>query len=211
MSPNFVPRASALRFATVARVLAGSLAFMVLIGCHSTGSCDNPKSEYRRAQEQAPLRVPEGMAQPDRSAALVVPPAAAQQPQPARTGCLENPPSYFGASGRVARTPEEVVASWAQAWADRDSDAVIALYSESFAAPTDTGRGPWLSERREQIATGPVPEPKLQGLNVRNESEDRRIVSFSQRFGTNVLRKELTLVREAGSWRIVGERVMDVQ
>lgn len=193
------------------RALSIALVFMVVLGCHSTGTCDSPKSEYRRAKEQAPLRVPEGMAKPDRSAALVVPSAAAQQPQPQRTGCLENPPPYFGASGRVARTPEEVVASWAQAWADRDADAVIALYSESFAAPTDTGRGPWLGERREQIATGPVPEPKLQDLKVRNEGEERRVASFTQRFGTNVLRKELTLVREAGSWRIVGERVVDVQ
>lgn len=196
---------------TPVRTVAAGLAFLVLLGCGSNRTCENPKSEYRRAKEAPLLRVPEGMAQPDRAAALVVPPAAPQPPQPERTGCLEDPPSYFGASGRIARTPEEVVASWAQAWADRDAEAVIALYSETFAAPTDVGRGPWLGERREQIATGPVPEPKLQDLQVRTESNDRRVVSFTQKFGTNVLHKELTLVREASSWRIVGERVLDVQ
>lgn len=200
-----------MRFVTVLRTCAAAVALLVAVGCHSTPSCEDPKSEYFRAREQAPLHVPEGMAQPDRSSALVVPALSAQQPQPERKGCLESPPSFFGASGRVARTPEEVVASWGQAWADRDADAVIVLYSESFAAPTDAGRGPWLGERREQIATGPVPEPRLQDLKVRNESEERRVVSFTQHFGSNVLRKELTLVREAGSWRIVGERVLDVQ
>lgn len=211
MRPNFNAFASTSRVTTLVRAATAALALLVMLGCHSNHTCENPKSEYRLAKEQAPLRVPEGMAKPDRSAALVVPPAAAQQPAPERRGCLEDPPSYFGASGRVARTPEEVVASWAQAWADRDADAVVTLYSESFVAPTDVGRGPWLGERREQIATGPVPEPKLQDLKVRDESADRRIASFTQRFGSNVLRKELTLVREAGSWRIVAERVMDVQ
>jgi hypothetical protein len=66
-----------------------------------------------------------------------------------------------------------------------------------------------LNERREQIATGPLPDGKLSDLKVRNEG-DKRIVSFTQRFGSNVLRKELTLVQEAGSWRIVSERVLDV-
>jgi hypothetical protein len=210
LNPNFAAFASASRLATLMRTVAAGVALLVLIGCSSTHSCESPKSEYRRAKEQTPLRVPEGMAQPDRSAALVVPAGVAQPSQPPRKGCLEDPPSYLGAAGRVARTPEEVVASWAQGWADRDADAVLALYSELFAAPSDVGRGPWLSERREQIATGPVPEPKLQDFQVRNESEDRRVVSFTQRFGTNALRKELTLVREAGSWRIIGERVRDV-
>jgi hypothetical protein len=195
----------------VLRALSAGLAFLIMFGCSSSRTCENPNAEYRRAKEDPPLRVPEGMAQPDRSAALVIPPLPPQQPQRERTGCLEDPPSYFGASGRTARTPEEVVASWAQAWADRDADAVIALYSESFAAPTDVGRGPWLNQRREQIATGPVPEPNLQDTKVRNDGQDRRVVTFAQRFGNNVLHKELTLVREAGSWRIVGERVLDVQ
>lgn len=184
-----------------------------LAGCNSSPTCETLKGDYRFAKDQPPLRVPEGMAQPDRSAALVVPPAAtnAAPQQPQRGACLESPPSYFGSAGRVARTPEQVVASWAQDWADRNADGVLAVYSDAFVAPSDAGRGPWLSERREQIATGPVPSAQLEDLQVRNEGDDRRIVSFKQRFGSNTLRKELTLLREANSWRIVAERVLDVQ
>jgi hypothetical protein len=32
-------------------------------------------------------------------------------------------------------------------------------------------------------------------------------VSFTQQFGTNALKKQLILVRESGSWRIVEEKV----
>jgi hypothetical protein len=211
LSQSISPFRKTSRFAAPLRALAAAVSLLALVGCKSLTSCDNPDSEYRQAKDQGALRVPEGMAQPDRASALVVPQAAAAARPPQRKGCLEAPPSYFGASGRIARSPEEVVASWAQGWADRDAESVVALYSESFDAPTGAGRGPWLSERREQIATGPVPEPRLQELQIRTESEERRVVSFIQRFGTNTLRKELTLVREAGSWRIVAERVLDVQ
>lgn len=212
LNPNFAMCSAFIRIRRwcVASLVTGLL-LLGLVGCGVTPTCENAKGEYRYAKEIPPLRVPEGTAQPDRSAALVVPPAATSSSQLKRDGCLEEPPSFFGASGRMARTPEEMVASWAQDWADRNADGVIALYSESFVPPTNTGRGPWLSERREQIATGPLPDPKLQDLKVRNEGDNRRVVTFTQRFGINSLRKELTLVREAGSWRIVAERVLDVQ
>ena len=51
----------------------------------------------------------------------------------------------------------------------------------------------------------------VENLRVEPDGQDRRVATFVQRFGTNSLRKELTLVREAGSWRIVAERVIDVK
>jgi hypothetical protein len=198
------------RLPTFVRHGVAGLALLAFVGCSSNPTCENMKGDYRFAKDQPPLRVPEGMASPDRSAALVVPPANPQPAQHRGDTCLEAPPSYFGASGRVARTPEQLVASWAQDWADRNGEGVLALYSSSFEAPSGTGRGPWLSERRDQIATGPVPDAKLDDVKVRNYGDERRIVTFTQRFGSNAVRKELTLVREAGSWRIVAERVLDV-
>jgi hypothetical protein len=82
------------------------------------------------------------------------------------------------------------------------------LYSAQFVAPTDTaGASAWLEQRREQVATGPVPDSMVQGLKLEPDGADRRIASFTQRFGANALKKQLVLVREAGSWRIVEERV----
>jgi hypothetical protein len=47
----------------------------------------------------------------------------------------------------------------------------------------------------------------VKGLKVEPDGADRRIVSFTQQFGVNALKKQLILVRESGSWRIVEEKV----
>jgi len=180
----------------------------VLAACGgSEPTCIDPGEPYLGAQSNPSLRVPAGMTQPNRSEALAIPAAKAAN-SAGRTSCLDAPPSYFRSTGTVARSPEEVVASWAQAWANREGDAVVALYSTQFVAPTDTaGASAWLEQRREQVATGPVPDSMVKELKVEPDGADRRIVSFVQRFGVNSLRKQLVLVRESGSWRIVEEKV----
>ncbi|PZN29844.1 MAG: hypothetical protein DIU71_13560 [Proteobacteria bacterium] len=190
---------------------------LFLAACGASKPCIDPGEPYLQAREHPPLRVPEGLSAPNRAGALTIPQASGgSAPAPTRTarrdGCLTDPPSYFRSADTFARTPEEVVVGWAQAWAEREVDAVLALYSQSFEAPTDaTGSAEWLEQRREQVGTGPAPDPVIADLRVLSDGEDRRIATFVQRFGTNALRKELVLVREAGSWRIVAERVLEVQ
>ena|SRR5437868_14847490 len=192
-----------------ALLVLGVAILPVLAACGgSSRNCVDPDEPYLKAGNQPPLRVPEGLTQPDRSSALAIP----EVPPKAHSGsgCLAEPPSYFRSAGTVARSPEEVVASWAQAWSAREADAVIALYSATFIAPTDSaGSAAWLEQRREQVATGPVPDSMIEGLKVEQEGADRRIATFVQKFGTNALRKEL--VRESGSWRIVSEKVVEVK
>lgn len=187
---------------------AFALAIPLLAACGgSERTCVDPDEPYLAARTNPQLRIPDGMTQPNRSEALAIP-AEKQGNKAGRTACLEEPPSYFRSSGTVARSPEEVVASWAQAWANREADAVVALYSTQFVAPTDSaGASAWLEQRREQVATGPVPDSMVQGLKVESDGADRRVASFTQRFGVNALKKQLVLVRESGSWRIVEERV----
>lgn len=176
----------------------------------SEGTCIDPNEPYLAAKNNPPLRVPEGLSAPDRSEGLTIPDVPSTG-KVERSSCLDEPPSYFRSAGTVARSPEEVVASWAQAWANREADAVIELYSTKFQAPTDTvSSAAWLEQRREQVATGPLPEPRVERLKVEPDGADRRIASFVQNFGANSLRKELILIREAGSWRILEERVSAV-
>jgi hypothetical protein len=203
MNP-LVPSPCALR--KLRWLFALSVAF--LAACGGSGpTCTDPDEPYLGARTNPPLRVPDGMSQPNRSEALAIP-APKSANASAHTACLDSPPSYFRSTGTVARSPEEVVASWAQAWANREEDAVIALYSTQFVAPTDTaGAKAWLEQRREQVATGPVPDPMVASLKVEPDGADRRVVSFVQRFGANALKKQLVLVRESGSWRIVEEKV----
>lgn len=183
----------------------------LLAACGGARTCTDPNEPYLAAKNNPPLQVPEGLSAPNRSESLQIPPAKSA-PQVERTSCLDEPPSYFRSAGTVARSPEEVVASWAQAWANREADAVIELYSTKFQPPTDTASArAWLEQRREQIATGPLPEPMVEGLRVEPDGADRRIATFVQNFGANSLRKELILIREAGSWRILEERVSAVK
>jgi uncharacterized lipoprotein len=184
------------------------LSLPVLAACGGDDrTCTDPKEPYLGARTNPPLHVPDGMSQPNRSEALAIPASKAADTSDRKT-CLDEPPSYFRSTGTVARSPEEVVASWAQAWANREEDAVVALYSTQFVAPTDSaGAKAWLEQRREQVATGPLPDSMVQGMKVEPDGADRRIVSFTQRFGVNALKKQLVLVRESGSWRIVEERV----
>jgi hypothetical protein len=188
-------------------LFALSLAF--LAACGGSGpKCSDSDEPYLGARTNPGLRVPEGMTQPNRAEGLAIPEAKTAKSSSDRETCLEAPPSYFRSTGTVARSPEEVVASWAQAWANREEEAVIALYSTQFVAPTDSaGAKAWLEQRREQVATGPVPDSMVQELKVEPDGADRRVVSFVQRFGANALRKQLVLVRESGSWRIVEEKV----
>lgn len=195
-------------------LVACALLLPLLTGCFGGKSetvCSEKNEPYLASRNNALLKVPDGMTQPNRSEALTIPDAKAAN-HSGRAACLDEPPSYFRSTGTTARSPEEVVASWAQAWANREADAVVALYSSSFTAPTDSaGSAAWLEQRREQVATGPTPDSQVEGLRVEPDGEDRRIVRFVQKFGTNTLRKELTLVREGGSWRIVAEKVAEVK
>jgi hypothetical protein len=174
-------------------------------------TCDDTREPYLAARTDKPLQIPTGLSKPDGTSALVIPDVKEGTGKAAGSGCLVDPPSYFRSSGTVARSPEEVVASWAQAWASREADAVLALYSANFAAPTDSsGSAAWLEQRREQVATGPVPNAMIERLKVEADGSDRQVATFVQKFGSNSLRKELTLVRENSSWRIVAEKVVDV-
>jgi hypothetical protein len=214
---NPMTASNALSILKVAPLLFVTLVLSACGGADKT--CEDSDEPYLAAANNPPLRIPEGMSSPDRSAALEVPPAPAANPNGAQnggkrtgSGCLAEPPSYFRSSGTVARSPEEVVASWAQAWANREAEGVMALYSSAFVAPTDAaGSAAWLDQRREQVAVGPVPEPRVEGLRIESDGADRRIAKFTQHFGTNAINKELVLVREAGSWRIAQEKVVEVK
>jgi uncharacterized lipoprotein len=184
-----------------------SLPVLAACGGDDEFTCADRDEPYLSARTNPPLHVPDGMSQPNRSEALAIP-ANKSADSAGRKSCLDEPPSYFRSTGTVARSPEEVVASWAQAWANREADAVVALYSTQFVAPTDSaGASAWIEQRREQVATGPVPDSMVQGMKVEPDGADRRVVSFTQRFGVNALKKQLVLVRESGSWRIVEEKV----
>lgn len=202
--------------ASLSRVAALVLAFG-LTGCSIAPQCSNEGQPYLEARAIPPVRIPSGLDAPNRSAALNVPapPEASVPARPAAGGqegkCLEDAPSYFGNAISPLSSPEDVVAIWAQAWSERNTERMMAAYSPEFAAPEGMTSATWLEQRKEQAATGPVPDSRVQNVRVSQPAPDRRVITFAQRFDTNTIRRELTLAREGGFWRIVAEQVLDLE
>jgi hypothetical protein len=179
-----------------------------LAACSSTpkpAKCDENKGVYLQAQNNPLLKVPEGDASPDHRGALTIP--AGNGKQVDTKACLQRSPSYFGTAGRIAASPEEMVGDWAQAWADRNSAAVMSMYASSFSTDAPAGKEGWLTQRGNDIANGPVPNGRVTQLKVISQGNDERVASFIQTFGTTRVHKQLTLVRDAGVWKISAERV----
>ena len=191
-------------------LLAASLAALAGCGSSPQRSCGG-NNDYLAAIERPPLQLPPDIVPSERIKPLAIPPVDpvpnVLDPVPA---CLDQPPRFFARKGAVADPVEEVVRAWAAAWAARQPEAVMQTYSSAFEAPGEGGSAAFLEQRREQVAGGRAPEPRLEDFNVTASAPDRRVVTFVQRFGDGALRKELTLVREPAGWRIVSERTLEV-
>ncbi len=165
--------------------------------------CVDTNSEYLHTEDHAPLAIPADTDTPDRRNLLVIPEGKRND---VKGKCLDKPPSYFGNTARIAASPEETVADWAQAWANRNVDGVISMYSVNYGSD-GTPVTP-LEQRRAEIANGPLPEGRIRNLRVSAADNDRRLAKFTQQFGSTMVSKEITLVRESGVWKIVDEKVI---
>jgi len=193
---------------TPLRLLLSALPLLVLAGCASTGPCGG-SDKYLEAQERPLLNLPPGVLGSERIAPVVIPPAA---PDPERLDpeprCLDYPPQFFAQPQVKPASPEAVVRNWGAAWSQRRPDLVMQAYAPSFEAPGKGGSAAFLTEREQQVATGPVPSPTLLDLVVTKGGSKRKIVTFIQVFGDEQVHREMTLVREGDSWRIESERTL---
>jgi len=164
--------------------------------------CVDKSSDYLTVEDHAPLAIPPGSDTPDRRNLFVIPEGKRND---VKGKCLDKPPSYFGNAARVAASPEETIADWAQAWADRNVDSVISMYSSQYGS---LGAVTSLEQRRSEIATGALPDGRVRGLKVSSLDNDRRLAKFNQTFGGTQVSKEITLIRESGMWKIIDEKVI---
>ena len=187
---------------------------IVLAGCGTTNSCKTGNQDYLEARERPRLQMPEGVAGSERlGGTVLVIPAASPTPDkldPAPR-CIDEPPGFFRRTGgAVAGSPEEAVNVWATAWAGRKPDQVAAFYSPNFQGGESGGAAAFIDQRRQEVAGGKVPDPRLDEVATTTQGSDKAVVTFVQRFGDNAVRKELTLQREPPGWRIVAERTLEV-
>ena len=136
---------------------------------------------------------------PAASATPVAPlPAAREEPAPA--------------GGVVEPTALEAVERWAAAWSDQRADDYLAAYSREFVPPDGLSLSRWRAQRRESLAAPRFIRVSLAFLDFRTPSADRAEVDFVQSYESDrrsdTVTKRLELVREAGGWKIVAERVI---
>ena len=96
------------------------------------------------------------------------------------------------------------------AWASRKPDQVASFYSPEFQTTEAGGAAAFIEQRKQQVASGKAPDPRLDEVKSVAQGSNRSVVTFVQRFGEGGVRKELTLVRDAQGWRIVAERTLEV-
>jgi len=204
--------AYALRITGMRAFTVAAASLWLIAGCSSGPDCGPRNQPYTSATTRAILDVPPGLSAPDRSPLLVIPEqSSAPVYHSSHTACLDSPPSYVGAAGTAAGSPEDAVSEWAKAWSERDGAGVASFYSQSFEAvgPSAGGSAAWIEQRRKEVSAGAVPSATLENLKVVPQGPDRRVATFTQQFGATAVHKELTLVRENGAWRILAERVLD--
>ncbi len=189
-------------------VLPG-LALTVLTGCATRNPCGEDP-EYLTAQERPRLEMPEGVMGSERlGGGMNIPPAA---PDPAKLDpapkCLDQPPAYFGPKVVMAGSVEEAVYVWAAAWASRKPDQVASFYSPQFESTGSGGATAYIEDIKQQVASGDAPDARLEEIKTKDAGNDRKVVTFVQRFGKDAYVKELTLAKDAQGWRIVAERTL---
>ena len=203
----FQPR---FRLFFIPAALSIALGFSACSSTPKPPKCDENQGAYLKAEDHAHLKLPEGSPTPDQHNALVVPDSNGKTVD--KKACLQRSPSYFGTAGRIAASPEEMVADWAQAWSDRNSTAVISMYSTNkFESDAPGGGEAWLAQRAKEVAEGPLPNGRITNLKIVQQGNDRRVASFVQQFGATSVHKELNLIRDAGLWKISAERVVTAQ
>ncbi len=132
------------------------------------------------------------------SPAEASPPPAAQDPQTARQAL------------RAA------VEGWAAAWSSQDPDAYLAFYDASYETPDGLSRTAWEDQRRVRLRAPRSLEVRTSEHEVESLEGDQATLKFFQSYRANTAGgmrnlgtwKRFDMVRRAGEWRIVRERLV---
>ena len=144
----------------------------------------------------------------ERITPIVIPPPAPDpeklDPQPR---CLDYPPQFFARLPSTPGSPRQRSAPGVPRWAERKPDVVMQAYAPSFQAPGQGGSAAFLRARgagRDRSR----PVAVLQDLTVTKDGDDRRVVTLRPGVRRQKVHRELTLVRDGQTWRIVSERTL---
>ncbi len=100
---------------------------------------------------------------------------------------------------------------WARAWSEQRVEDYLELYASDFLPPGELERAAWETQRRFRILKPRRIDVRLSDFEATSIAADRAQISFDQSYTSDTygdrVRKTLELIREAGAWKILAERV----
>ena len=108
-------------------------------------------------------------------------------------------------------SPEQSLLAWKRAWESQDLAAYFSHYSQDFQPePRFSSVAAWKNHKRRVIGNKKSIRVQMQQTHIERQGEKRLQVSFVQVFVSDRFRdktqKQLDMVWEDGSWKIVRER-----
>jgi colicin import membrane protein len=118
------------------------------------------------------------------------------------------------AQGRDPGPVLNAVQHWADAWQGQDVEGYLASYAQGFTPSHGLSREQWQAQRRQRLSKPGHIEVELEGLSVVFLAAGGARVRFLQRYRSDryrdKTRKSLHLVDEAGTWKILSEKTLEV-
>lgn len=103
---------------------------------------------------------------------------------------------------------QKLLQAWADAWSRRDADAYLAFYADDYKADKKS-HAEWAEERRVRVTRPTSIKVELSNLKI-DVKGNKTEVTFRQRYESNILKanstKRITLEKQGGTWKIIGER-----
>lgn len=123
---------------------------------------------------------------------------------------LQSPAEILVAADNAEERALAILEEWRAAWSNRDTDAYLSHYSDSFVAANGQDRATWAETRRKNFGSRNSISVKTYDVHA-TRLDDRRIqLVFLQDYESGGYRekaqpKVFLLIQEGQDWRIAGE------
>ena len=109
----------------------------------------------------------------------------------------------------VAADVRAALENWAEAWSDQNVRGYLNAYSDNFEPAGDQSRAAWAEARRERVRSPDWIRVELDDIRVTRGADGAVKARFEQHYESEGYsdreRKQVTLEREDGGWRIIRE------
>jgi len=152
----------------------------------------------------------------------ISPAASGSQDQPAHAAAASEPQSPAAEAMAKLLEPdkaavktadfdavEQFVASWAEAWQQKDIEAYLANYSRDFNTPGGITFAAWEIQRHQSLGRPKFISIEIRDMQIEKVNDSRARVTFIQKYSSDTYSDEvvktLDLIWENWSWKILQE------